>query len=328
MKRLEFIPFYKICPPNYRLDFGLHVDFNKLEYLIVPCSSLLTMINRSDDNYNLQSLNVYWCDDTNNTIEFFESLHRFLKLQILSVDDMELFPKVISLNGKFALEKLKKLSLSKITIENLIHFLSKCQIFQLENLQIELNEQNKQSGYHWKLLKFFKTIFTASNQSPLNESLEKLTTLEIKCKRLPENISELFSKMLNVENLFIELTDIYGGKIPSSLSIQSLPSKGGNMSIELLDICYSLVISIKNLKYIQINHNGSYRNDIVLLKRSLSHFYETMPERYPKKIEINHQRLPFKLLESDKELHAFVTRNSDEIGSYLYSKLNRKRHVK
>ena len=161
-----------------------------------------------------------------------------------------------------------------------------------------------------------------SNSSlPFIKSLEKLTTLEIKCKRLPENVSELFSKMPNVEKLFIDLTDLDVGKITGNSSIQSLPPKNENISREMLDICYSLVDLNKNLTYIQINGYEYHRDDIVLLKRSLSHFYQSMSEKYPETIEINHQSLPFKLLESDTELKALLARNSDEIGSYLYSKL-------
>ena len=95
--------------------------------------------------------------------------------------------------------------------------------------------------------------------------------------------------------------------------------------MEMLDICYSLVDSNKNLKYIQINGNENHRNDIVFLKRSLSHFYQSILEKYPKTIEINHQSLPFKFLNQDTELQALVAQNSHEIGSYLYSKLNIKR---
>lgn len=78
--------------------------------------------------------------------------------------------------------------------------------------------------------------------------------------------------MPNIEKLFIQLTDLDDGRITGNSSILSLPSKGGNISIELLNICYPLLNYNNNSKYIQINDNENYRDDIVFLKRSLSHF--------------------------------------------------------
>ena len=66
------------------------------------------MINKFGNDNNLHPLNVYWCNTKEKTTELFDSLHRFPKLERLSVADMELFPEEISSNGKIRITKIKK----------------------------------------------------------------------------------------------------------------------------------------------------------------------------------------------------------------------------
>ena len=102
-------------------------DFNRLDCLTVPPALLSTMINMFGECNNLQFLNVYWCDNQMKTTKLLDILLRFTMLEILSVADIWFFPEEISSNGKSALQKLKKLSLSKISFDDLLLFLSQVQ---------------------------------------------------------------------------------------------------------------------------------------------------------------------------------------------------------
>lgn len=132
--------------------------------------SLRTMVN-------LLALHVYWCQSPTKTENLFNSLHYFPNLSYLFIDDMEYLPEQISPKCKPTLQRLESLYISKIRLENMSSLLSKVQFSHLNVLIIELTK-----------LILFTSLGNSIELSDIH-SLDKLTILNIKCQKLPENIS-------------------------------------------------------------------------------------------------------------------------------------------